>query len=136
MGSAADTELRGIADTFDVPVLTSADGLDYAVEGAKDVVFVCDNFEDNTFKTLFKLRQCILGPTALRQLVNRNKELPVDIRPLFNLSMEGAVVCFTGYRSREELVSYAECYPLIYFMYAIFFIKKSSVLFCKNTVCI
>lgn len=62
-------------------------------------------FEDEPFKTLFRAKQCIVGPTALRQLAHQNRELPDNIRPLYNLSMSGVVVCFTGFRCKDDLVS-------------------------------
>lgn len=67
-----------------------------------------DSFEGDPFNALFKAKQLVLGPPALRQLADRKESLPDNIRPLYNLAMLGAVVCFTGFRNKEELVSVAE----------------------------
>lgn len=104
---ASDNNLHNSAKSFDVPVLTSVSGLEFTDnEHTCKTVFVLDSFDDDVFKALFKLRQCILGPTALQQLAIKKEKLPDNIRPLFNLSMGGVVVCFTGFRNKEDLVSY------------------------------
>lgn len=78
-------------------------------------VFVLDSFEGDIFNTLHKAKQLVLGPPALRQLADRKEVLPNNTRPLFNLAMLGVVVCFTGFRNKEDLVRIYLCISHCYF---------------------
>ncbi|KAG7304527.1 hypothetical protein JYU34_011476 [Plutella xylostella] len=44
----------------------------------------------------------VLGPTAVLQLAERG-EAPGNSRPLYSLAMRGAVICFSGFRKKDEL---------------------------------
>lgn len=48
----------------------------------------------------------ILGPTALKELAQKQEPLPPadKLRPTYSLSMRGLIVCFTGFKVRDELV--------------------------------
>lgn len=106
MGNLAkDSNLRAVAEKFDVPVVSSKDGQDFAHDKSCTTIFVLDNFEGDVYNKLYKTKQPLLGPPALRQLAQKNEKLPNNTRPLFNLAMTGVVVCFTGFRNKEELVS-------------------------------
>jgi hypothetical protein len=48
----------------------------------------------------------ILGPAALLQYAERGEQLPGNCRPLYNLAMSGLVICFTGFRKKDELVRF------------------------------
>lgn len=67
-------------------------------------MFVLDSFEGAFFNTLNKAKKLVLGSPALRQLADRKEVLPNNTRPLYNLAMLGVVVCFTGFRVKDELV--------------------------------
>lgn len=106
MGSLAkDTSFKAVAEKFDVPVVISKDGQEFAHDQNCTTIFVLDNFEGDVYNKLYKTKQPLLGPPALRQLAQKNEKLPNNTRPLFNLAMTGVVVCFTGFRNKEELVS-------------------------------
>lgn len=47
----------------------------------------------------------LLGTTAVKELNHRKETLPNNSRPLYSLAMWGLVICFTGFRKKEELVS-------------------------------
>lgn len=47
----------------------------------------------------------VLGPTAVLQLSERDEPPPASARPLYSLAMRGAVICFSGFRKKDELVS-------------------------------
>lgn len=47
----------------------------------------------------------VLGPTAVLQLSERDEPPPATARPLYSLAMRGAVICFSGFRKKDELVS-------------------------------
>ncbi|KAF5305669.1 hypothetical protein FQA39_LY09158 [Lamprigera yunnana] len=98
-----DSSICSAAHTFGVPVVTSQNGLDYINDHSCKTIYVLDTFDDDRYNALYKHRQSILGPTALQQLSNRQEQLPDNTRPLFNLSMSGVVVCFTGFRNKNEL---------------------------------
>ncbi|XP_061711445.1 protein ECT2 isoform X3 [Cydia pomonella] len=45
----------------------------------------------------------VLGPTAVLQLAEREEPPPSNARPLYSLAMRGAVICFSGFRKKDEL---------------------------------
>jgi hypothetical protein len=110
---AKQAALRKVAESFNVPVVTSDDGRDYAQDDFYSTMFVLENFEGDVYNSLCKQKQSLLGPLALQQLSNKSEPLPDNTRPLFNLSMTGVVVCFTGFRNKSDLASLV---PLIHHM--------------------
>lgn len=103
---AKDNKLRTVAEGFDVPVVASDHGREYMDDTSCCTYYVIDQFEGDLYSCLCKSRQTILGPPALQQLARKEKkELPDNTRPLFNIAMRGVVVCFTGFRNKDELVS-------------------------------
>jgi len=60
----------------------------------------------------------ILGPTALKQYAEKREGLPCNGRPLYNLAMSGLVICFTGFRKKDELVRFI-CYNITLVRYGI-----------------
>lgn len=103
---AFDDDLRTIAEHYNLPIVVSETGREFAQENNCSTIFVIDKFQGTVFSNLYKAKQPILGPPALRQLVLRNEPLPNNkTRPLYNLAMSGVVVCFTGFRNKEDLVS-------------------------------
>ncbi|CAH1117797.1 unnamed protein product [Phaedon cochleariae] len=110
---AKDSNLHAVAETFGVPVVTSKDGLEYAQDDSCTTIFVLANFEGDVYNRLYKSKQPLLGPPALQQLAAKKEKLPNNTRPLFNLSMTGVVVCFTGFRNKDELTKLV---PLIHHM--------------------
>nr|CAH7740851.1 unnamed protein product [Callosobruchus chinensis] len=110
---ADDSALRTVAESYGVPVVTSKDGQEYTHDDTCSTIFVLENFEGNVFEKLHKSRKRLLGTTALQQLVKKKEKLPLNTRPLFNLAMTGVVVCFTGFRNKEELTKLV---PLIHHM--------------------
>lgn len=101
-----DPKIKNIAESFGVPVISSKDGAEY-VDDDIYTVFVLEAFEGDVYNRLYKSRQMLLGPIALQQLANKKESLPHNTRPLYNLAMSGVVVCFTGFRNKDELVSNA-----------------------------
>ncbi|CAK1548456.1 unnamed protein product [Leptosia nina] len=60
-------------------------------------------FEGNLFDAAHKAKYRVLGPTAVLQLAERNEPPPANTRPLYSLAMRGAVICFSGFRKKDEL---------------------------------
>ncbi|XP_066924148.1 protein ECT2-like [Clytia hemisphaerica] len=76
--------------------------------------FVCQNFDDERFKTLRRKKCRICGPPLLVYLHSRKRALPDTSRPLFNGSMFGVAVCFTGFASKGNMVN--QLADLVHFM--------------------
>lgn len=68
-------------------------------------MFVLYEFSDEVFEVLYKKECRILGYSALLDIVSKKYFMPELDRPLFSISMENVVSCFTGFRNREEVVS-------------------------------
>ncbi|XP_026323485.1 protein ECT2 isoform X3 [Hyposmocoma kahamanoa] len=60
-------------------------------------------FEGELFDAAHKAKYRVLGPTAVLQLAERDEPPPANTRPLYSLAMRGAVICFSGFRKKDEL---------------------------------
>lgn len=105
-----DNSVCAAAQSFGVSIVTSDTGFEYAADTNCSTIFIIDNFDGEIFDTLYKSKHPILGPPAIQQLTNKNDKLPNNIRPLYTLSMVGVVVCFTGFRDRDNLVGISRNY--------------------------
>ncbi|XP_053601541.1 protein ECT2 isoform X3 [Plodia interpunctella] len=62
-------------------------------------------FDGELFDAAHRAKYRVLGPTAVLQLVERDEPPPANARPLYTLSMRGAVICFSGFRKKDELTN-------------------------------
>ncbi|XP_017768684.1 PREDICTED: protein ECT2 isoform X4 [Nicrophorus vespilloides] len=112
-GAANDEAVCGAAQSFGVPIVTSPDGYEYAGDQSCSTIFVLEKFQGPQYDHLCKSRHPLLGMPALRQLAIRKDKLPNNTRPLYTLAMTGVVVCFTGFRNKEDLTRLV---PLVHHM--------------------
>lgn len=68
-----------------------------------ETVFVCDPFEGDDFLTLHKEEQRIIGPPVVLACVMNNQPLPCNSRPLYCSIMSNHIICFTGFKKKEEM---------------------------------
>ncbi|KAK9696112.1 BRCA1 C Terminus (BRCT) domain [Popillia japonica] len=109
-----NTAICTAAQSFGVPVVTSDTGEEYSNDQSCSTIFVLEKFEGDNYDMLSKSRRPLLGPSALQQLANKGEKLPdYNTRPLYNLAMSGVVVCFTGFRNKDDLTKLV---PLIHHM--------------------
>lgn len=99
-----DTATCKAAHSFGIPILTSDTGLEYVSDTTCTTVFILNTFDGPNFKQLHKSPHRILGSTALQDIAEKKEKLPNNTRPLYNMAMSGVVVCFTGFRKKEDLV--------------------------------
>lgn len=102
----SDSAVCSAAQSFGVSIITSETGWEYAEDKSCTTVFLTGAFEGDVYDTLCRSKHPILGPPAVQQIANKNERLPNNIRPLYNLAMAGAVVCFGGFRNKEDLVRF------------------------------
>ncbi|XP_044523689.1 protein ECT2 isoform X3 [Gracilinanus agilis] len=67
-------------------------------------VFVVMDFQDAIFNNLYKADCRVLGPPIVLNCAQKGEPLPFSCRPLYCASMLNLVLCFTGFRKKEELV--------------------------------
>ncbi|XP_040858747.1 protein ECT2 isoform X2 [Ochotona curzoniae] len=67
-------------------------------------VFVVTDFQDSVFTDLHKTDCRIIGPPVILSCAQKGEPLPYSCRPLYCTSMLNLVLCFTGFRKKEELV--------------------------------
>uniref|UniRef100_F7DMF3 Protein ECT2 n=1 Tax=Ornithorhynchus anatinus TaxID=9258 RepID=F7DMF3_ORNAN len=67
-------------------------------------IFVVKDFQDSVFNDLYKADCRVLGPPIILNCAQKGEALPYSCRPLFCGSMLNLVLCFTGFRKKEELV--------------------------------
>ncbi|XP_068629216.1 uncharacterized protein pbl isoform X2 [Battus philenor] len=60
-------------------------------------------FEGELFDAAHRAKYRVLGPTAVLQLADQDEPPPANARPLYSLAMRGAVICFSGFRKKDEL---------------------------------
>ncbi|GBP31258.1 Protein ECT2 [Eumeta japonica] len=68
------------------------------------VIKMTDSVKKSGMKVNVTKTLRVLGPTAVLQLADRDEAAPNNTRPLYSLSMRGAVICFSGFRKKEELM--------------------------------
>ncbi|NXF87444.1 ECT2 protein, partial [Eubucco bourcierii] len=69
-----------------------------------ETVFIVSEFQDSPFKNLCKAACRVIGPPVVLHCALKGEPLPFSCRPLYCTSMLNLVLCFTGFRKKEELV--------------------------------
>ncbi|XP_053167645.1 protein ECT2 isoform X6 [Hemicordylus capensis] len=69
-----------------------------------ETIFVIADFQDSIFNDLYKADCRVLGPPIVMHCARKGEPLPFSCRPLYCASMLNLVLCFTGFRKKEELV--------------------------------
>lgn len=98
-----DKNLIEAAQSFNVPIVCSDDGSEYMDDDTFDTGYVLTEFDGDVYNKLRKAEMRIWGPTAILQLVQKEQSLPFNVRPLYCTAMQNLIICFTGFRKKEEL---------------------------------
>ncbi|NWS68935.1 ECT2 protein, partial [Crotophaga sulcirostris] len=69
-----------------------------------ETIFVISDFQDSIFNNLCKADCRVIGPPVVLHCAQKGEPLPFSCRPLYCASMLNLVLCFTGFRKKEELV--------------------------------
>nr|XP_014346922.1 PREDICTED: protein ECT2 [Latimeria chalumnae] len=69
-----------------------------------ETIFILSNFLGHVYDFLHKSDHRILGPPIVLYCTQKGEPLPFNSRPLYCASMLNMVLCFTGFRKKEELV--------------------------------
>ncbi|KGL77575.1 Protein ECT2 [Tinamus guttatus] len=69
-----------------------------------ETVFVVADFQDSVFSNLYKADCRVVGPPVVLHCAQKGEPLPFSCRPLYCASMLNLVLCFTGFRKKDELV--------------------------------
>ena len=96
-------DLETTRQSFQLPVVRSDNGSEH-ISPLLDTVFVMFEFTGPDYDNLYRKECRIIGYPALLELVVKKYPIPDLDRPLFSLSMENIVTCFTGFRNRDEVV--------------------------------
>ncbi|XP_045707963.1 protein ECT2 isoform X9 [Phyllostomus hastatus] len=70
-------------------------------------VFIVMDFQDPVLNELYKKNSRVIGPPVVLNCAQKGKPLPYLWRPLYCTSMMNLVLCFAGFRKKEELVRLA-----------------------------
>ncbi|XP_075058251.1 protein ECT2 isoform X8 [Mixophyes fleayi] len=89
-----------------LPYVTTESVEEYAEADTPEFenVFVLTDFQHAAFRYLYKADCRILGPPVILYYAQKGEALPFTSRPLYCASMLNLVLCFTGFRRKEELV--------------------------------
>ncbi|NWH34031.1 ECT2 protein, partial [Chloropsis hardwickii] len=69
-----------------------------------ETIFVVPDFQAPIFSNLCKADCRLIGPPVVLRCAQRGEPLPFSCRPLYCTSMLNLVLCFTGFRKKDELV--------------------------------
>ncbi|XP_025901122.1 protein ECT2 isoform X2 [Nothoprocta perdicaria] len=69
-----------------------------------ETVFVVADFQDSMFNNLYKADCRVVGPPVVLHCAQKGEPLPFSCRPLYCASMLNLVLCFTGFRKKDELI--------------------------------
>ncbi|KAM6305131.1 protein ECT2 isoform 4-T4 [Aegotheles albertisi] len=69
-----------------------------------ETIFVVSDFQDSIFNNLCKADCRVVGPPVVLHCAQKGEPLPFSCRPLYCASMLNLVLCFTGFRKKDELV--------------------------------
>ncbi|NWX81741.1 ECT2 protein, partial [Nothoprocta ornata] len=69
-----------------------------------ETVFVVADFQDSMFNNLYKADCRVVGPPVVLHCARKGEPLPFSCRPLYCASMLNLVLCFTGFRKKDELI--------------------------------
>ncbi|KAK7499196.1 hypothetical protein BaRGS_00009456 [Batillaria attramentaria] len=87
-----------------IAVETSGDGLEFVqAASAQETLFVLSDFEGEVYHKLHRAEARIIGPPVILSCKRDNQVLPYSTRPLYCTSMQRVVVCFTGFKQRDQL---------------------------------
>ena len=103
VGGAKDEEgVLESCESFGVPVMCSEDGNEH-ITRTNETVFVLSDFSGPEYDNLYR-RECrIMGCPAVLSYASRKLPMPDLDRPLYCTAMENVVVCFTGFKTRDEV---------------------------------
>ncbi|ESO86405.1 hypothetical protein LOTGIDRAFT_61738, partial [Lottia gigantea] len=88
----------------DVEIVKSDTGLEYIQDaGEYETIFVVSSFEGDVYQKLHRGEARILGPSSVIKCSKNKEPFPFSQRPLYCSSMNGLVICFTGFKKREQL---------------------------------
>ncbi|XP_058890503.1 protein ECT2 isoform X2 [Acipenser ruthenus] len=69
-----------------------------------ETIFILTDFECPEYGYLYKKDNRILGPPVVLHCAAKEEPLPFSSRPLYCTTMLNLVLCFTGFRKKEEVV--------------------------------
>ncbi|NXC03203.1 ECT2 protein, partial [Orthonyx spaldingii] len=69
-----------------------------------ETIFVVSDFQTPVFSNLCKADCRVIGPPVLLHCAQKGEPLPFSCHPLYCASMLNLVLCFTGFRKKDELV--------------------------------
>jgi NAD-dependent DNA ligase len=69
------------------------------------MVFICQHFSGPDFDRLVDKKFRVVGPPCVSSCQARSKPLPVNVRPTYSCTMDGTVICFTGFKDKQMLHS-------------------------------
>jgi len=96
-------EFIRVCGKFGHPVTISSDGKECMADTSLRTVYIVNKFSGTEFDRLSDARKPILGPPAVRDLVQNQLPLLVKKMPVYCLPLYGCVIIFSGYRRKSDL---------------------------------
>lgn len=96
-------EFLQICSYFGHPVIPSSDGRECIDDASIHTVYVMPQFSGTLFEKLSEARKPILGPPAVRDLVQNQLPLLVKKTPIYCLALYKCVIVFNGFRRKADI---------------------------------
>ncbi|XP_041358738.1 protein ECT2-like [Gigantopelta aegis] len=97
-------DLTRALTTLEADIVNSETGLEHVQDASEfETMFILTSFEGDVYHKLHRAEARILGPAAVISSIRNNETLPFTSRPLFCTAMKGLILCFTGFKVRDQL---------------------------------
>ncbi|CAH1781349.1 unnamed protein product [Owenia fusiformis] len=84
----------------------------YTSDKRYDNIYVMESFSGDLFKTVSKVHRQgtgrVIGPPVIIRCAKLNEPLPINPRPLYCMLMQHLILCFTGFKVKEDLSRLAD----------------------------
>ena len=98
-----DREIVKCCEQFGHQVLKSDDGRECLSDSHVRTVYIIAEFSGPIFSKLNEERRPILGPPAVKDLIQSNLPLLVKKTPVYCLALYGCVIIFSGFRRKVDV---------------------------------
>ena len=98
-----DKAFVDLCKTFGLPVVKSNNGMEYFDDRNVRTIFVLDQFSGKVFEKLSDARKHILGPPAIKDLVNNSFPLLMKRVPVYCIALHECVIVLNGIRKKADI---------------------------------
>ncbi|XP_066564909.1 protein ECT2 isoform X2 [Amia ocellicauda] len=105
--AGSNEEIINALEEIKVPYIRTDNVKEFGEEESAEfeTVFVLTDFKNPDYTYLYKHDNRIIGPPVVLHYAMKQEPLPFSSRPLYCTTMVNLVLCFTGFRKKDEVVN-------------------------------